>query len=187
MYRLIRLTEPAAEPISTTDAKLHLRVDVSTDDTLIAAMVSAARDACERYCGRAWAEATFIEAFDSFPDGGIQLTDPGAKSVQSIEYLDADGTVGTITGSSLTFDDELNIVDYGVDWPTGATRVKVYYTAGANANQSAPEYVPESIILAMKLLITDFYENRASQQWQQLYSNPAADRLMHSYRVGLGV
>lgn len=185
MYRLVRVTQPTAEPISLSDAKAHLRVDHSDEDALIQAMISAARDACERYCNRAWAEADFIESFDAFPDGGIALTDPGVKSITRIEYLDSDGSVGTIAGSSLTLDTELSIVDYA-SWPYG-TRIKVFYTAGANADQSAPEYVPESVILAMKLLLTDYYENRGAQQWQQLYTNPTAERLMHSYRVGLGV
>lgn len=187
MKRVIRLTQPTAEPITLAEAEAHLRIDTdSTEAGLVEAMISAARDACERYCNRAWASANFMETFDYFPVGGIQLIDPNVTAIVGIEYLDSDGTPATISTSSLTLDSDLSIIDYSADWPTG-TRVKVSYTAGADAAASTPEYVPESIIIAMKLLLTDFYENRASQQWQQLYSNPAADRLMHSYRVGLGV
>lgn len=187
MKRIVRLTQPAAEPITLTEAKAHLRVDDTAEDTLITAMISAARDYCERYCNRAWAEADFLETFDSFNDNGLPLTDPGAKELIAIEYLSADGTPGTISVSDCTLDTELGIIDYSGDWPAGATRVKVSYTAGANADQSSPEYVPESVILAMKLVLTDMYENRAAQQWTQIFENPAADRLLHLNRVGLGV
>ena len=183
----IRLTNPTTEPITLEDAMAHLRVDVSTDAGLIDAMISAARDACERYCNRAWAQANFIETFDAFPAGGIMLTDPGATAVLGIEYLDSDGTHGVISASSLALDTDLSIIDYGADWPVGATRIKVSYTAGPDAGASTPELPPPSIVLAMKLLLTDYYENRGAQQWQQLYTNQTAEILMHSYRVGLGV
>ena len=187
MYRLIRLSQPAAEPISLTDAKAHLRVDGSTDDALIGAMISAARDYCERYCNRAWAKADFMQVFPAFPEsGGIELTDPGASDVIGIEYLDESGAPATIAGSSLTLDTDLGVIDYALAWPVG-TRVKVSYTAGADADLSAPEYVPEAVMQAMLLVLTDMYENRGAQQWQALYENPAAERLMYFYRVGLGV
>ena len=187
MSRVIRVTSPSAEPVSLNDAKDHLRVDGTDDNTLISLIISAARDAAERYCNRAWAEATFIQSFERFPIAGpLRLIDIGAKLVTSIEYMADDGTIATISGSSLTLDSDLGLIDYALDWPAG-TRVKVTYVAGANADQSAPEYVPESVIFAIKLMLTDYYENRNAQQWQQLYVNPTSERLLHSYRVGLGV
>lgn len=183
---LIRLTEPTTEPISLEDAMAHLRVDADDEATLIGAIISAARDACERYCNRAWAQADFIETFDRFPIGGLKLTDPGVVAVSRIEYLSADGTPGVISTSSLSLDADLGIIDYAAEWPTG-TRVKVSYTAGPDCGASVPELPPPSIVLAMKLLLTDYYENRGAQQWQALYTNPASEMLMYSYRVGLGV
>lgn len=182
---LIRLTEPTAEPIGFDDACAHLRVDGDADAALIGAMVSAARDACERYCNRSWAQADFVETFDRFPSGGIKLTDPGAVAVIGIEYLDSDGAPSVISGSSLSLDTDLGIIDYG-EWPAGS-RVKIRYTAGPDCAASVPELPPPSIVLAIKLLLTDYYENRAAQQWQALYTNATAERLMYQYRVGLGV
>lgn len=185
---LIRLTEPTTEPITLQEAMDHLRVDDSTDAGLIDAMLSAARDACERYCNRAWAQADFIETFERFPaDGrGIKLTDPGAVAIIGIEYLDSAGTPSTISASSLSLDEDIGIIDYAADWPAGS-RVKVSYTAGPDAGASTPELPPPSVVVAIKLILTDFYENRGAQQWQQVYRNPTADMLMYSYRVGLGV
>ena len=113
----IRLTNPTTEPITLEDAMAHLRVDDSTDAGLIDAMISAARDACERYCNRAWAQANFIETFDAFPAGGIKLTDPGATAVLGIEYLDSDGTNGVISASSHPLHTDLSNIDYGAHWP----------------------------------------------------------------------
>ena len=189
MYRLTRLTEPTTEPITIDEAVAHLRIDSpdSTETALLSAMISAARDRAERYCNRAWAQADFIETLNTFPSGGIQLTDPGVVSVSRIDYLDSDGTVGTIAGSSLTLDDDLGVVDYGVEWPTGATRVKVFYTAGPDAGASVPELPPPAVIIAIKLILTDMYEHRGAQQWQSIYPNNTAEQFLHMYRVGLGV
>lgn len=38
------------EPVSLTDVKAHLRVDFTDDDTLLTAMITAARQAVEDYC-----------------------------------------------------------------------------------------------------------------------------------------
>ncbi len=53
-------TAPAVEPISTSEAKLHLKLDSdTTDDTLIAALITAAREIIENMTGRALINQTW--------------------------------------------------------------------------------------------------------------------------------
>lgn len=48
--------------------------------------------------------------------------------------------------------------------------------------------VPASVEAALLLIISDLFENREGQNTQNEYhSNPAVERLLHFYRVGLGV
>ena len=48
--------------------------------------------------------------------------------------------------------------------------------------------VPASIRQALLLIVGDFFENREAQNTQsQYHQNPAAERLMHFYRVELGI
>ena len=39
------ITAPAAEPVSTSEAKSHLRVDTTADDTYIGTLMTVARHA----------------------------------------------------------------------------------------------------------------------------------------------
>ena len=52
-YRsLTRQTPPAVEPVTVAEAKAHLRVDISDDDTYIGTLITAAREWCEEYLDR---------------------------------------------------------------------------------------------------------------------------------------
>lgn len=64
----IRRTQgPAFEPLSLTDAKLYLRVDVDDDDTLISALISGAREFAENYTRRSFIQQSWKLVIDSFP------------------------------------------------------------------------------------------------------------------------
>src|SRR5713226_3401115 len=60
-------TPPAAEPISLTDAKNFLRVEITDDDTLIGYLITAAREAVEAFTGRSLVNKGYLQCLDSFP------------------------------------------------------------------------------------------------------------------------
>ena len=64
---LVIATAPAAEPISTADAKLHLRVDITDDNDLIDALVKVAREHVEIITRRALITQTWDYYLDDFP------------------------------------------------------------------------------------------------------------------------
>ena len=53
--------------------------------------------------------------------------------------------------------------------------------------QALPDPLPASIKQAAKLLVGDYYENREAASEKALAKNPAAENILHFYRVGLGV
>ena len=71
-------TAPSFEPISTAQAKAHLRIFHSLDDTYIQAstsgstsVITTARMMIENYCGIAIPNTTFTSVYDSFPQNTL--------------------------------------------------------------------------------------------------------------------
>ncbi len=69
----VLVTAPTEEPVSLAEAKLHLRVDYSNDDLLIAALITAARQHAENDTGRALVTQTWRQVLDQFPAPGVNI------------------------------------------------------------------------------------------------------------------
>lgn len=156
------ITAVATEPITTAEAKLHLRVDHADDDALIGALITAAREFAEHYTGRALAPQTLEAALDAFPDEGfIDLPMPPVASVTSIKYTDTAGAEQTVSSGNyaLSTYGESRRVNLSADaqWPTDAEEVadavRIRYVAGYAT-------CPKAARQAMLLLIGHLYENR---------------------------
>ncbi|MDF3024809.1 MAG: hypothetical protein K0R10_2170 [Alphaproteobacteria bacterium] len=155
---------PATEPVSLAEAKAHLRVTSDDEDTLISALIVAAREAAEHETGRSLITQTWEKTLDVFP-ADIRLDYPPVQSVTSIKFLDENGDEQTLSASSYKLD---NASDSGPGWIKIATglawpstypeinAVRVRYVAGWT---SAAE-VPQSIKQWMLLNIGHWYENR---------------------------
>lgn len=61
------VTPPALEPVTLADAKLHLRESDTGQDTLITALITAARKAIEEKCRRSLITQTWMATLDQFP------------------------------------------------------------------------------------------------------------------------
>ncbi|NBW15376.1 MAG: hypothetical protein EBR82_46010 [Caulobacteraceae bacterium] len=66
-YRsLVRATEPANEPVTLAEAKAHLRIDSTSEDTLITALIKTARVWAEEYLDRTLCFTQWTLRTDSF-------------------------------------------------------------------------------------------------------------------------
>lgn len=128
-FSLSLVTAPSYEPISLTEAKLHLRVDHTSDDPLIASLILASREYAENFTRRRFVQQTHDLKLDAFPCGDvIELPYPPVSSVTSIAYVDTNGDTQTWSSSNYRTDlpagpraQKARIqLAYGVIWP--ATR-----------------------------------------------------------------
>jgi uncharacterized phiE125 gp8 family phage protein len=184
-------TAPSTYPVTLAEAKLHCRIDVANDDALVNALITAATEQADHMLGRALMPQTWTLTLGTFPDA-IELTRVPVASVTSVRYYDTNGTQQTLSPSLYSVDtaDDFGfgyvVPAYNTDWPAirdQINAVEVIYVAGY-ANAAA---VPQLIKTWILLRIAALYENR--EAWTMgrdvINENPAVDRLLDRYRVGL--
>ena len=92
------VTAPTAEPLSLAEAKLHLRVDGTADDTLIPPRISSARQYVEDFTGRDLVDQSHKLLLDAFPSW-VELPGSPLVSVTSVTYIDENGATQTAAAS----------------------------------------------------------------------------------------
>lgn len=159
------ITGPAVEPVTLNEAKLHLRVDGSTDDALITSLIVAARRSAEHLLNRALITQTWELAIDEFPaDDVIELPMSRALSIVSVKHLDQANVEQTVSSANYTLDAAVTPglvrLVAGASWPGTydiANAVKVRFTAGYGP---AATDVPADVVAWIKLQIGALYRNR---------------------------
>lgn len=184
-------TAISSEQLTVSDVKLHLRLTSdTTEDALIAALITAARDYCEKYTGRAFATQTLVAYLDNFPaEDYIELPMPPLQSVTSVKYKNSAGTETTMTVTTqyiVDTDSDIGriVLPYGVSWPSFTpypfNPISITYVAGYTT-------LPRQLRQAMLLVIGSMYENRENDialiggQYHQ--TEFAAKALMDMYKV----
>lgn len=161
------ITAPATEPVTASEAKSHLRVDTTADDTLIGTLITAARQHVENHLRRALITQTWELVMDAFPAGDvIRLPRPPLVSVTSIKYTDEDGNESTFSSAAYVVDTDSTkgrvVLKSGETWPSdtlaAANGVRVRYVAGYGEASAVPRPIRQAILL----LIGTLYENRES-------------------------
>ena len=162
-YQSVNKTAAAASlSVSTADAKSHLKVEHSADDTLIEAYVAAAQDEVESYTNRVLISSTFVMYLKEFPKYGIVLPFSPVVSITHIKYYDGSNILQTWATSNYHYNiyEEPCVIRYTDSAPDvyedRSDTVQITFVAGY-ANAAA---VPAPLIQATKLLLADLYENR---------------------------
>lgn len=133
-YRsLVRATEPANNPVTLAEAKLHLRIDNTDDDALITNLITAATRWAEDYTDRTFCQTQWTMRLDSFygPVGSpVQF---GLKA----DGNNIEGRQGTVPNLDIELPRPPMVT------ATTATTVTITYTPAAGASTTtldATEY-----------------------------------------------
>jgi len=149
----------AAEPLTVTDNLLReqLRVDHTSDNTLLGLQITAARERVERVTGRALITQTWTAYWDSFPGSDtIELPRPPLQSVTYVKYYDTDDTVATFSSANYDVDITgmvgLVRLKYALNWPTTTLRptkgVEIQFVCGfGTAGSSVPGGLLQAVVL----------------------------------------
>jgi uncharacterized phiE125 gp8 family phage protein len=190
----VLVTAPALEPISLEEAKAWCRVDAPDEDTIITALIKAAREFVERETNRCLIEQDWRLDLDGFPAstcdrGVIRLAKGPVSEVSTFTYFDAANASQTLSVPAYLTDDLPG--DYprlvpGIDlcWPDyqrqpGAVRIE--FTAGYGPLATD---VPDALRVAIRFLVEHWTTNRGPVGSKDLAPlSLAAEALIASYRL----
>jgi len=188
MWRpVVTTVAPAAEPLSTADAKAHLRVDHTDDDTLIADNVTAARSHIEAVTGTRLVTQTVTVKTSVW----AELASLPIAPVQSvvITYQDATDTTQTLAGS--VYEARLDGLEASVVLKSGQAWPSTYpgslVTVTAVVGYGVADAVPAPIVHAIKMIVGDMYAQRetAGDGSSAVAVAATVDALIMNYRKGL--
>lgn len=154
-----------ASPVTVAEMTTHLRLDgldVQTD--FLEGLIAAAADFVQTETRQQLSPATWRHSRDAFPRGRVlKLPKPPLRSVESVQYVDANGDTQTLSAGAYTVDAASMpgriVLNDGQSWPDTADRpnaVTVEFAAG----RATVADVPALLKLAVRLLAAHFYENR---------------------------
>jgi|9_EtaG_2_1085328.scaffolds.fasta_scaffold00083_14 uncharacterized phiE125 gp8 family phage protein len=153
--------------LTVSEAKKHLRVSTSSDDTYIESLLHAAQQEFERYCNVSVIQKTFYQYCDTWCDTTQLYNSPaansGALNVDAITYYNLNNVITTwnatnylVDGASAPARVSLNV---DKDYPDIADRknaIIIQYTSGFKKAGSVPQGIKQAILI----LVGQWYENR---------------------------
>lgn len=162
----LKTAAPALTLVTLADAKSHLRVDFDDDDALITGLINAAASHLDGYSGivgRALLDQNWEQNFSGFCTR-MELPVGIASSVVSIKYYDSTNVQQTLSSSVYQLlTDELgsyvSLKSLQV-WPATYSRVDAVTVEWIAGYGATVDLVPAALIVAMKMLISHWYENR---------------------------
>ena len=181
---------PTAYPVTLVEAKAHLRVDITDDDTLITSLISAATDFCEMYTQRSLVTRTYRADLPGFWRG--QLPMRPIIAISSYKYYDTGSPETLTTWAASNYQLVSGILHYTEaasfpSWAYRADAIQITYSAGyapTSSPEVAAENVPDAIKAAILMLVADMYEYREARIVNQMVTeNKTVEMLLSSYRV----
>ena len=186
------ITAPSTYPVTLAEAKLHCRVDIADDDTLITALITAATEMAEQKTGRAIMTQTLELTLDAFPEA-FELTRVPVQSITSVKYYDTTGAQQTLSNTLYALDaaDDFGFAHispvYAGVWPDTRDQINavaVRYVAGYADAASVPQSIKNWILLMVSTMYanreTEAYSSRAVSTTVQMQF---VDRLLDRYVV----
>lgn len=157
------LAPPTLEPVSLEEAKAHLRLAGSDDDDYVSALIVAARLQVETAIRRVLIDQTWRVYRDDWPaDGSIDLPIAPVRSIVEIVVYDADGDPTTLAPTVWALDAasvpaRLRLLGTGPAPGRPLNGIEIDVVAGYGPSGVT---VPQSLRLAIMMLVARWFENR---------------------------
>lgn len=157
---LILLAGPQEEPIALAQAKLFLRVDHDDEDSLIEALVKAARLHVEDATGRRLMAQSWRIVLDEWPAGPVRVPLYPVMAIAAARLRAADG-----------HSEEIAVDDAVIDAVRGEIRLMerppprrpfAGIEIDVEVGHAEPDEVPDTLLQATRMILAHWYEHRSS-------------------------
>ncbi|MFO1243110.1 MAG: head-tail connector protein [Rickettsiales bacterium] len=152
--RLERVVLPATEPLTLAEAKLYLRVDGSSEDTLITQLITAARETAEAYLRRSLITQQWKLTYEEYFPQRTYLSMGPVTSIVRVSKKTKAGAVTDVSTAAyyLGVPDQLVLTEVVAE-----NTVEVVYGAGYGTSSD----VPQAIRQGMLAHIAAMYDGRS--------------------------
>ncbi len=153
-----------AEPVTLAEMKLALRIDHDDEDTLIAALIRAARERVEAATGRALISRDVVETRDTWGAlRRVRLSLSPTSAIAEVRMLDEAGNASLFPAGKYYADLAATpprlVLAGGARWPRprrASGGIEIEYTAGYGPE---PDDVPEALRQAVRAIAAGAYEH----------------------------
>ena len=193
---MLKLITAPDEIITLEEAAEFIRAEFSaSEETLIASLITAARQLCEEYLFRRIGVQTVELRAKGFPVNNSPIVLPAPLiEVESIKYLDSNNVEQTLDEAEYVVSEASPVLITPVNsWPEtsqAGDSLRVTFQCGyceVGTSPEIPEALPATIRTAMLMQIADMYENREAQVERPLSANPTLANLLAPYRLEMGI
>jgi uncharacterized phiE125 gp8 family phage protein len=155
------IISPSVEPVTLDEAKLHLKVDTTDDDALIATLIAAARARAEWNTGRAFVTQGWMLWRDCWAEC-VEIPLPPLQAVSAVTVYAPDGTASVIDPSNYTVDtaSQPGRIVFGCIPPVGLRAVNAISVAFTAGYGDAAGDVPAPVREAILEIVAELYVHR---------------------------
>jgi uncharacterized phiE125 gp8 family phage protein len=183
---MTRIQVPAVEPVTLVEAKAHLRVTDSLEDTLIGRLIAAAREEVEAAAGLALISQNWRLYLDAWPSSGIvRIRRHPVQSIIMVTVYDRNGVAHAQSLSGLVLDRasrpaRLHVPDSLMPPAHITNGIEIDFRAGYG---DTGVDVPDGLKRAVLLLVAHWFEHRGSGETGSVATWPEGfDRIVQRYR-----
>jgi uncharacterized phiE125 gp8 family phage protein len=155
---LTRVSAPVSEPLTLAEVKLYLRVDGSSEDSLLTDLIVSARMIAEHWLKRSLISQSWKLAFDEYIADCVSLSMGPVNSISSVAIVNRDGSTQTVSSSVYYLNAAKNMLSF--DSSLIGFRIEVTYSTGYGDATT----VPKPIKHGMLSHIAAMYENRGEYE-----------------------
>lgn len=185
------VTAPTGTPISLAEAKIHLIVEHSDDDTLISAYISQAVEFVEQYTGLFLMPQTWRYHFDCIIGDELEIEAYNVLTVESVSHKQASGiTIDLLTevGVLGVYYIDKNSKPFRISpidsWPEMYSEGYNNFSVELISGYTDAASVPNGIKTALYLMVGHLYRNRESTTAVQMKTLPlGVYDFINKYRV----